>query len=50
MASETSGPTESRQLEPPGFLGRNYGVRTPISVAIGHLLFGAILGGFYSLP
>ena len=29
MASEQHGPTVTRQLEPPGFLALNYGVRTP---------------------
>jgi hypothetical protein len=48
MASELRGPTVARQLEPPGFLGLNYGVRTPISVLVAHVAFGAILGGFYS--
>lgn len=48
MASELRGPTIVKQLEPPGFLGRNYGTRTPISVLVSHLLFGAILGLFYS--
>ncbi len=48
MASEVQGPTVVRQLEPPGFLGRNYGIRTPISVLLAHLVFGAILGFFYS--
>lgn len=48
MASEIRGPTVVRQLEPPGFLGRNYGVQTPLSVLIAHMVFGAILGGFYS--
>jgi len=47
MASETHGPTVVRQLEPPGFLGLHYGRRTPWSVVIAHLVFGAILGGFY---
>ena len=47
MASEQHGPTVARQLEPPGFLALNYGVRTPISVIVSHLMFGAVLGGFY---
>lgn len=50
MASEVHGPTVVRQLEPPGFLGRNYGIRTPISVLLAHVVFGAILGFFYSPP
>lgn len=48
MASETHGPTVVRGLEPPGFLGRNYGARTPIFAFGAHILFGAILGFFYS--
>lgn len=48
MASEIHGPTVVRQLEPPGFLGRNYGIQTPVSVLAAHLLFGAILGVFYT--
>ena len=47
MASELQGPTVVRDLEPPGFLARNYGVRTPISVMIAHVIFGGILGLFY---
>jgi hypothetical protein len=47
MASEQHGPAASPQLEPPGFLALNYGLRTPISVTIAHLVFGAILGSFY---
>jgi hypothetical protein len=47
MASEARGPTVVRQLEPAGFLALHYGRRTPISVLLAHLAFGAILGGFY---
>lgn len=50
MADEQQGPTAVRQLEPPGFLALHYGVRTPISILTAHLLFGAILGGFYTPP
>lgn len=49
MASEQQGPTVRRQLEPPGFLALNYGVQTPASVIIAHLVFGAIMGAFYTL-
>jgi hypothetical protein len=48
MASEHHGPTAARQLEPPGLLALNYGVGTPVSVVAAHLVFGAILGGFYT--
>jgi uncharacterized membrane protein YagU involved in acid resistance len=50
MANEQYGPTVVRQLEPPGFLGLHYGIQTPISVLIAHLVFGIILGTFYSFP
>jgi hypothetical protein len=47
MASEEQGPSVTRQLEPPGFLALNYGVRTPLTTLAAHLVFGAILGAFY---
>ena len=50
MASEEQGPTVTRQLEPPGFLALNYGYQTPVSVVLAHLIYGAILGAFYSMP
>ena len=48
MASEQHGPDAARQLEPPGFLALHYGVRTPLTVLIGHLVYGAMLGAFYT--
>jgi len=48
MANEQYGPTIVRQLEPPGFFALHYGIGTPISVMVAHIVFGAILGGFYS--
>ena len=50
MATEQQGPTVVRQLEPPGFLALNYGYRTPVSMLIAHLVYGAILGSFYTVP
>jgi hypothetical protein len=47
MAMADEGPTAVRRLEPPGFFAVHYGVRTPISVVLAHLVYGAILGGFY---
>lgn len=49
MANEQQGPTVVRQLEPPGFMAMHYGIRTPISVIIAHIIFGSILGGFHFL-
>lgn len=48
MASERQGPTVVEHLEPPGFLARNYGVRTPVSVVLAHVIFGALLGLLYA--
>lgn len=47
MASRHQGPTPTRQLEPPGFLGLNYGRGTPIVTWFAHLVYGLILGAFY---
>jgi hypothetical protein len=46
MAVVDQGPAPLRQLEPPGFFALHYGVRTPISVLIAHLAYGAILGAW----
>jgi hypothetical protein len=48
MASELGGPTVTQRLEPPGFMALNYGLRTPISVLLAHVVFGALLGLFYA--
>jgi hypothetical protein len=48
MASELRGPSVTRVLEPPGFLALNYGVRTPVSVMLAHVVYGALLGFFYA--
>ncbi|MBX5482649.1 MAG: hypothetical protein IRZ16_12540 [Myxococcaceae bacterium] len=50
MAGNTRGPTVDRQLEPPGFMGLHYGIRTPITVLVAHIAFGAVLGGVYRPP
>ncbi len=47
MAGEHRAPTAPRQLEPPGFLALHYGYQTPASVFLAHVVYGAILGGFY---
>jgi hypothetical protein len=47
MASEDQGPEPTRNLEPPGFLALNYGRRTPLAAMLAHLVYGAVLGGFY---
>jgi hypothetical protein len=49
MASEYHGVTLRRQLEPPGFMGLNYGRGTPITTLLGQTLYGATLGAFLQL-
>jgi hypothetical protein len=49
MASENHGPTATRYFEPPGFLGLNFGLRTPLTVLLSHAVFGMVLGAFYHL-
>jgi len=49
MASEYHGVTTLRQLEPPGFLGMNYGYGTPVTTLLGQTLYGATLGGFLQM-
>ena len=47
MASLHQGPTQMRQLEPPGPLALHYGVSTPAMVVVAHLVFGMVVGGLY---
>lgn len=49
MASEHRGATPGRVLQPPGFLALNYGQQTPLVTLVAHLLYGGILGAFYTL-
>jgi hypothetical protein len=48
VASEYDAPGETPKLEPPGFLGLNYGRRTPLATLIAHGIYGAALGIFYA--
>jgi hypothetical protein len=47
MAGKHHGPTPTRQLEPPGFMGLNYGRNTPAITLIAHVVYGMLLGAFY---
>lgn len=44
MASDRAGPASVAVLEPPGLLGLNYGVQTPVVAIVAHLAFGIALG------
>lgn len=46
MAMADEGPTATKRLEPPGFFALHYGVRTPVSVVVAHVLYGVVLGAF----
>jgi hypothetical protein len=45
MASDRSGPSLAPVLEPPGFLGLNYGAETPAITMVAHVIYGTLLGG-----
>jgi hypothetical protein len=44
MASYRAGPSSVAVLEPPGLLGLNYGIQTPVATTAAHLLYGIALG------
>jgi hypothetical protein len=46
MGTPWSDAEETPLLEPPGFLLVNYGRRTALWTLLGHIAFGAIVGGF----
>lgn len=48
IATEYDGPTDGQRLEPPGFMGLNYGYRTPLVALVGHIVYGAVLGASLS--
>ena len=50
IASEYDAPSAAPKLEPPGFLGLNYGRQTPIATLAGQIVYGAVLGGFLPMP
>ena len=49
MASDYHGVSSLRQLEPPGFMGVNYGYGTPAATLLAQITYGATLGGFLQL-
>jgi hypothetical protein len=44
IASQRAGLESRAVLEPPGLLGLNYGIRTPLVAIVAHVLYGAVLG------
>jgi uncharacterized membrane protein YagU involved in acid resistance len=49
MATEYDSPTSERRLEPPGFIGLNYGVGTPLTTLVAHGSYGLVLSIGYLL-
>ncbi len=49
MGSTYSAAGSAPLLEPPGFLMRNYGARTPEITIAAHIAYGALVGGLASL-
>lgn len=49
MASLHQGPTDLRQIEPPGPMALHYGVTTPLSVIVAHIVYGIAVGGLYRM-
>ncbi len=50
MATIFSDASSAPLLEPPGFLLLNYGARTPLVMAVVHVMYGAIVGTFAAAP
>lgn len=46
VASEYDAPMAEPRLEPPGFMGLNYGRQTPLTTLLGQTVYGAVLGAF----
>ena len=49
MGTPSSAAPAVALLEPPGFMMRNYGLRTPLVSLPAHIAYGALVGGFVSL-
>jgi len=49
MVSDFRGPEPTRLLEPPGIFTTNYGIKTPFVLLFAHMVYGVVLGMFYTL-
>ena len=47
IATAEQGPTQMRQIEPPGPLALYYGFSTPLMVVVAHVIFGMVVGALY---
>jgi hypothetical protein len=49
MGTPYTAATSVALLEPPGFMMRNYGARTPLVSLAAHVAYGTVVGGFIAL-
>jgi hypothetical protein len=49
MASNRAGPQSVAVLEPPGFIGLNYGAQTPLVTLAAHVAYGVALGALLEI-
>lgn len=49
MGTPFSAADSAPLIEPPGFMLHNYGRATPVVTILGHVIYGAIVGGFVHL-
>jgi len=49
IATEYDGLGDGRRLEPSGFMGLNYGYRTPLVTLVGRIVYGAVRGAHFSV-
>jgi len=49
MGSPLSDATTVALLESPGFMARNYGLRTPAVSLVAHVLYGTVIAVFLTL-
>ena len=49
MGTPSSDASTVALLEPPGFMGRNYGLQTPLVSLFAHVAYGTIIAGFLTL-
>ena len=49
MGTPFSASDSAPLIEPPGFMMHNYGRATPVVTILGHMIYGAIVGGFVHL-
>lgn len=47
IATLEQGPTDMRLIEPPGPLALHYGLSTPATIVVAHVIYGMVIGWLY---